>query len=245
MVGLLTAFAVLAGCSGGASRQTARPPTSLANATSTPTTGWSAPPTTAGPLPRSVRLSGPPCTAPPGRSLLVTVDCVDPTFRSAVVDVDEQRSITEPGSGRTLHYRYVHGGFAGTTAKFALYYPAPKQYKGRFFESTYPTVMTEDADPGAIVLALANGAYAVSTNNGLGVMNSPATGGYRVNASAAKLSRQIAKRLYGANAPVRGYLYGASGGAYQTIGTAPRTRTGSGTAPSRSCRVSPTRFPAS
>jgi hypothetical protein len=172
---------------------------------------------TAEALPRTWRLAGTPCRES-GGPFLVSLDCVDPMFRSAAIDVDEQRSTTDPERGLTVHYRYIHGSFVGTTAKFSFYFPPPQKYKGRFFQSTYPTVTVEDAQPDAIVLAIANGAYAVSTNNGLGVMRSVTTGGYRINASAAKLSRDIAQRLYGADAPVRGYIYGASGGAFQTIG---------------------------
>ena len=76
----------------------------------------------------------------------------------------------------------------------------------------------EDVADDSLVFALTNGAYVVSSNNAGGVTASPALGRYRVNAAAAKFSRQVAPVLYGEDAPVRGYLYGASGGAYQAIG---------------------------
>jgi hypothetical protein len=44
----------------------------------------------------------------------------------------------------------------------------------------------------------------------------PSIGGYRVNAEAAKYSRVVAARIYGEHRPY-GYLYGGSGGAFQTI----------------------------
>ena len=49
-------------------------------------------------------------------------------------------------------------------------------------------------------------------------------GGYRPNAAAAKFSRRVAAALYGDDVPTRGYLYGGSGGAYQTIGGAEHTQ---------------------
>ena len=76
----------------------------------------------------------------------------------------------------------------------------------------------EDAAAGTIAFAISNGAYVVSTNNAGGVPVNPVLGGFRANAAAAKYSRVVAAEMYGADAPVRGHLYGASGGAYQTLG---------------------------
>jgi hypothetical protein len=60
----------------------------------------------------------------------------------------------------------------------------------------------------------------------------PAIGGYRVNAAAGKFSRTVAADVYGEGAGdrfgrhtrrIHGYLYGGSGGAYQTITSAETT----------------------
>jgi hypothetical protein len=51
----------------------------------------------------------------------------------------------------------------------------------------------------------------------------PAIAAYRVNAAAAKYSRVLAAELYGEHRAY-GYLFGGSGGAYQTIGSAENTR---------------------
>jgi hypothetical protein len=110
-----------------------------------------------------------------------------------------------------------------SAARFSFYLPAKEQYRGRFFESTYPTLAQENAFDGTIAFAVANGAYVVSPNNGGGVAAAPEFGGYRVNAAAAKFSRVIAARLHGADAPARGYIYGVCSGAYQTIGAAENT----------------------
>ncbi|MBV8950146.1 MAG: PKD domain-containing protein [Actinobacteria bacterium] len=61
------------------------------------------------------------------------------------------------------------------------------------------------------------------SNNAGGVQNDPVLGGYRVNAASAKYSRVVAAKVYGSVARPRGYLFGASGGAYQTVGGAEST----------------------
>lgn len=71
-----------------------------------------------------------------------------------------------------------------------------------------------------------SGAYYVQTNLGGSdrtPMADPAIAAYRVNAAAAKFSRVIAAQLYGEHRPF-GYLFGGSGGSYQTIGAAENTR---------------------
>src|SRR4051812_45086039 len=77
----------------------------------------------------------PNCTsATPGGPVFVTETCVDPALSQPYTDVDQQRSSIDPATRVTVHYRYIHGGFTGTLAKFSLYFPAPSQYRGRFFE---------------------------------------------------------------------------------------------------------------
>lgn len=158
-----------------------------------------------------------------GGPLFVTATCVDPALNQPYTDIDEQRTTTDPTTKVTVTYRYIHGGFTGTNAKFSLYFPAAAQYRGRFFESTYPTVTQEDATPDVIAFAISNGAYVVSTNNGGGVAAAGGLGGYRVNAASAKYSRVVAARVYQGTARPRGYIYGASGGAYQTLGAMENT----------------------
>jgi PKD domain len=140
----------------------------------------------------------------------------DPDLAEVSIDVDERRETTDEQAGVTVAYRYVHGGFTGTNGRFALYFP--DEYLGRFFHFTYPTIEVEDAEARTIAFAISHGAYLVSTNNGGGIARAQGTGGFRLNAAAAKASRLVAALLYGDDAPVRGYLYGGSGGAYQTLG---------------------------
>jgi hypothetical protein len=157
--------------------------------------------------------------------LHVTDVSVDPLFKEPYVDVNELRSDPVP-------HRYVHGGFRGSEARFSIYFPPAQQYRGRFHHNTYPLAVCEDIGPfpiafdvstGNLGFTLDSGAYYIQTNMG-GAFRSgdPSIAAYRVNAAAAKYSRVIAAGIYGPHRPF-GYLYGGSGGAYQTIGAAEHT----------------------
>ena len=157
----------------------------------------------------------------------VTGDSVDPTYNQPYIDVNELR--TEPAP-----HRYVHGGFTGTDAQFSFYFPPQAQYQGRFFHNTYPMATTSDVGPFPIEFDVAtgdlgftfdSGAYYVQTNLGGADRAPPADvtiGAYRVNAAAAKYSRVVAAELYGEHRAY-GYLFGGSGGSYQTVGAAENT----------------------
>ena len=162
----------------------------------------------------------------PDAPMLVTADCVDPRFNKPYVDIDEQRNTPVP-------HRYVHGGFTGTDAKFSFYFPPRERFQGRFFQNTHQLLNSENGPPGNIGFAIASGGYYVQTNIGgierattteqavFGTLD-PTVGGYRVNAEAAKFSRVKSAEIYG-NRRVYGYLYGGSGGAFQTISSAEHT----------------------
>ena len=159
--------------------------------------------------------------------LFVTGDSIDPDFAEPFVELDELRS--DP-----VAHRYVHGGFRGTNARFSFYFPPQEQYRGRFFHNTYPMAVTSDIGPFPIEFEVAtgdlgftvdSGAYYVQTNNGgtfrmAGI--DPVIAAYRVNAASAKYSRVVAREVYGDHRPW-GYLFGGSGGAYQTMGAAQNT----------------------
>jgi hypothetical protein len=160
-----------------------------------------------------------------GGPLFITPYCVDPQLNTPYIDAYQPGTTTDPATGVTVNYTYVHGGFTGTSTKFAFYFPAPNAYKGWFIESTYPTVTTEPADPATIAFGISHGAYVVSTNNNGGVPAGGALAPYRANAASAAFSRVVATRVYGKGvARPRGFIFGASGGAYQTIGAAENTR---------------------
>ena len=131
-------------------------------------------------------------------------------------------------------HRYVHGGFRGTDARFAFYFPPADQYEGRFIQGpTHQLTFNENLGNSQISFVIASGGYAVQTNMGgteaatatedvLFFGKDPAVVGYRVNAAAAKYSRVVAAEMYGAHRPY-GYLHGGSGGAYQTISSLENT----------------------
>jgi hypothetical protein len=157
----------------------------------------------------------------------VTADSVDPKYQHPYIEVNEWR--TEP-----VPHRYVRGGFTGTDAKFSFYFPPADRYGGRFFHNTYPMATTSDIGPfpiqfevavGNLGFTIDSGAYYVQTNLGgsdRAPPADPAIAAYRVNAAAAKYSREVARGLYGDHRPY-GYLFGGSGGAYQTVGAAENT----------------------
>jgi hypothetical protein len=180
-------------------------------------------------------------------ALFVTGSSEDPRFNQPYVDVREWRdepadapvfpgSITTQRGGtapiKTRHL-YIHGGFTGTDAKFSFCFPPDAEYRGRFFQATHQLLAGEEATPRNIAFAIASGGYSVQTN--MGGAENPRTAeqsangqfdttirGYRVNASAAKFSRMVAAEIYGPHRTY-GYLYGGSGGAYQTVTSAEMT----------------------
>ena len=180
-------------------------------------------------------------------ALFVTADSEDPRFNQPYVDVREWRDepadapvfpggiTTQSGGAAPLKARhlYVHGGFTGTDAKFSFCFPPEEEYQGRFFQATHQLLAGEEATARNVGFALASGGYSVQTN--MGGRDNPRSAeesafgqadttirGYRVNAEAAKYSRVVAAEIYGPHRTY-GYLYGGSGGAYQTVTSAEMT----------------------
>jgi hypothetical protein len=157
----------------------------------------------------------------------LTEDFTDPQFNEPYIEVSELRTHPVP-------HRYVHGGFKGTDARFSFYFPPKERYQGRFFHNTYPMATSSDIGPFPIAFEVAtgnlgftidSGAYYVQTNLGgrdRAPPADPAIAAYRVNAAAAKYSRVVAADLFGSHRPY-GYLFGGSGGSYQTIGASENT----------------------
>ena len=143
-------------------------------------------------------------------------DCVDPLYAKPVID--SEQDLTTP----VVHHR-VSGHFEGTDIRFNIYLPPANQWKGRFFQYTYPTAFTPEedtsvADDRAIGFSLASGGYAVQAGN---AGNSV---GYRHTAAAAKFAETVAADYYhSGNRKIYGYLYGPSGGSFQTTGAAENT----------------------
>jgi len=159
----------------------------------------------------------PECAAEvPGGPVQVTPDCVDPLYSRPVIDAEQD--LTTP----VVHHR-LSGHFEGTDIKFNIYLPPAKQWKGRFFQYTYPTAFTPADDTSvatdrAIGFSIASGGYAVQAGNASNSL------GYRHTAAAAKFAEKVAADYYRqGNRKIYGYLYGPSGGSYQVTGAAENT----------------------
>ncbi|WP_270889735.1 hypothetical protein [Pedococcus sp. 5OH_020] len=140
----------------------------------------------------------------------VTAACVDPTYRSPVIDSESDQSAPAP-------HHVVSGHFEGTDIRFNIYLPPANRWQGRFFQYTYPFT-DEKATERTIGFALASGGYAVQAGN------STLSLGYRHAAAAAKFARTVAARYYSSGSrPIYGYLWGASGGSFQVTGAMENT----------------------
>jgi hypothetical protein len=142
------------------------------------------------------------CTAQEaGGPIWVTAYCVDPLYNQPIIDSETDLTLPVP-------HRKVSGHFVGTDKRFNFYFPLKSQWEGRFYQLVYP-LFDENAFDATIGFGVDSGAYTVQTNGG---------GGYRVDAAAAKFAKTIAAEYYGTSDPIYGYIYGGSGGSYQTIG---------------------------
>jgi hypothetical protein len=146
-----------------------------------------------------------------------TADCIDPLYTQPVIDSETDETLPVP------HHR-VSGHFEGTNISFNIYLHAQSdkaKWDGRFFQYTYPTAFTGPstavASDRAIGFALVSGGYAVQAGNGSVSL------GYRYDAAAAKFAKTVAASYYGSDRRIFGYLYGPSGGSFQTVGAAENT----------------------
>ncbi|KAK2766323.1 pkd domain containing protein [Colletotrichum kahawae] len=138
---------------------------------------------------------------------LVTPDCFDPMYATAVIDKDENMTLPS-------RHRRISGHFRDTDTDFNIYLPPESQWQGRFFSYVYPDQNSTATDQ-RIGFALDSGAYLIQVSG---------TSGYRADAAAAKFSRSILANHY-RSVPehVYGYIYGGSGGSYMTIGAMENT----------------------
>ena len=133
----------------------------------------------------------------PDGPVFVTPDCTDPGLAEPYTDEDEQRTTTDPATKVKVSYRYIHGGFTGTKARYSLYFPSKAKYRDGSFGGRSPTVSQKAPDPGVIAFTISNGTvYVVWTNNG-GLPLGGVLAGYRTNAAAANHSHVVAKKVYG------------------------------------------------
>ena len=124
---------------------------------------------------------------------------------------------SETDEDTELVARRVEGRFEGTDIRFSIVFPPPEAWEGRFFQYTYP-LTNEQPTPRAILFGYEAGGYTVQAgNSGIAL-------GHRHAAAAAEVSRILAAGFYGTAGPIRGYLYGPSGGSLQTVGALECTR---------------------
>lgn len=155
-------------------------------------------------------LASPECVVlEPDGPLQVTADCVDPIYASPIVthETDEESPV---------RHRRVSGSFRNTSVDFNIYLPPKEAWAGRFFQHVYP-LQNSTAEDSAIAFGVDSGAYTVRVAG---------TGGYRADAAAAKFAKEVALRHYDdSSAPrISGYIYGGSGGSFQTIGAMENTQ---------------------
>jgi hypothetical protein len=155
---------------------------------------------------------------------LPQLDCAsyrvtDSHFGQPYVDLDEWREAPHP-------HRHVHGGFADCDTRFTFYFPRAEEWQGRlimplegahaghedFFGGALGDAM------GGVGLTARLGGYMVETNMGhIGDDIDPKGGedptiyGWRAAAEGARLSKHLARQIYGSE-PHHSYVWGGSGG---------------------------------
>lgn len=164
----------------------------------------------------------------------------DPRYSKPFIDVDEMRERDMP-DGSKVPFRYVHGGFQDTDAKFVFCFPEKENFKGRFYQYLCPfpgpdeemASLARSGEDDTIAFCLANGAYFIETN----MESASAFGGHpnphriwQSSAAAAEYSRQVAQEYYGCSRPY-GYVFGGSGGGYKTIACIENTNAWDGACP--------------
>jgi hypothetical protein len=125
---------------------------------------------------------------------------VDQQYGKPVIDSQTDQTVPVP-------HRKVSGHFDGTTVKFTIYLSPKSQWQGRFFQYVYP-IQNENATDENISFGAASGGYTVQITG---------TAGYRADAAAAKFAKSVAARYYNDQRRIYGYIWGGSGGSYQTI----------------------------
>lgn len=165
----------------------------------------------------------------------------DPEYQDPYVDLDEMRTRVLP-DGKTISYRYIHGGFRKKAVKFSFCFPDKDSFKNRFFQylSPFPGPDEELASQektgtnDRIAFSLVNGAYFVESNMG----SASAFGGsdelekvWQSSAAVAGYSRIKAAEIYGTDEHIYGFVYGGSGGGFKTMACIENTQVWDGAAP--------------
>ncbi len=164
----------------------------------------------------------------------------DSRYSKPFIDADEIR-MRDMSDGSKVPFRYVHGGFEGTNAKFVFCFPEKERYRGRFYQYMCPfpgpdeemASLARSGEDDTIGFCLKYGAYFIETN----MESASAFGGHphphrlwQSSAAAAEYSRQVAMEYYGCGRPY-GYVFGGSGGGYKSIACIENTNAWDGACP--------------
>lgn len=154
--------------------------------------------------------SSPPCEQHGGSHgpVFVTSECIDEIYDRPLIDSEVNQTTPAPRL-------WVSGHFDNTSISFNFYLPPLDQFDGRFFQFAYPT-QSANATTNDLGFGLDSRAYTVQVTG---------TSGYRAEAAAAKFSKAVAQKYYGKSIQrLYGYLYGGSGGSFQTVGSLENTK---------------------
>jgi hypothetical protein len=160
--------------------------------------------------------------------LAVDADCIDPDYNAntLVIDGTEAKTLKLP-DGRSIAYTEVKAHFPAAEKgnpsappgvhRIIWRFPEKTYFRNRFFQQTYPLNID--------MLNTVDARFAFETAGGYTVGISPGNPnlGFRVPAAAAKLAKDYARKFYGTDARIYGYLFGQSGGSVQTIAAAEGT----------------------
>lgn len=108
-------------------------------------------------------------------AVFVTADRIDTDYPYLTFECETDEASPIP-------YKRIVGHFNNTDVHFAIYLPPKSQWRSRFFQLMYPS-QTSTADDNTIYFNVQSGGYTVQASGFIG---------YRADAAAAKVSRQVA-----------------------------------------------------
>ena len=143
--------------------------------------------------------------------LFVDGTCTDPLYSEPIIDSEDDYSIDDFG----IHAVHCHFASDSTAINFTIHLPTPDRFENRFFQLVYPIPVLIIETEELVQFGADSGGYILSVSSLIG---------YRHEAAAAKFSRQVAAAYYKIDPEsINGYIFGGSGGSYQTLGALENT----------------------
>lgn len=150
----------------------------------------------------------------------------DEMFKKPYIDCDELR-MRPVIYGSDVEYRYLHGGFEGTSVKFIFCVPLKEQFCWKFYQHLSPfpgpneelAAIDKTGEEDFIGFSISHGAGYVESNMGSSEVFGSVfdnTIFYRSSAAVAEYCKTKARELYGGHR-VYAYVFGGSGGGYKTM----------------------------